>query len=292
MRPHAKARIFLALTVICLIWGSTWLAIRINVQDMPPLRASGLRFLAAGLLLAVVAGRRRLPAGDRPGTLYWLGLAMTMVTLPYACVYWGEQHISSGLTAVLFATYPLFVTLMAQSGRTGERITLSLMCGLALGLAGVALLFWGQMGMEGTRSLTGGLLILVSALSSAVATVMVKRRLAHLDPLLINLRPMLYGGVVLMALSLATEGGAPWTWTVRGAVALLYLAIFGSAVAFSIYFWLMRTVPISRLSFIVYVTPIIALLLGALVENEPMTWNLILGALLVLSGITMARRAH
>lgn len=292
MRLHAKARIFLALTVICLIWGSTWLAIRINVQDMPPLRAAGLRFMVAGLLLAVVAGRRRLPVRERPGTGYWLGLAMAMVALPYACVYWGEQHISSGLTAVLFATYPLFVTLLAQSDRTGERITLPLMGGLALGLAGVALLFRDQMGMDGTQSLTGSILILLSALSSAVATVMVKRRLAHLDPFLINLRPMLYGGLILMVVSLASEGEASWTWTVRGTVALLYLAIFGSAVAFSIYFWLMRTLPIARLSFIVYVTPIIALLLGTLVENEPLTWNLILGALLVLSGITMARRAR
>ncbi len=121
---------------------------------------------------------------------------------------------------------------------------------------------------------------------------MVKRRLAHLDPLLINLRPMLYGGLMLMAVSLATEGGSSWTWTMRSTISLFYLAIFGSAVAFSIYFWLMRTLPISRLSFIVYVTPIIALFLGSLVENEPITWNLILGALLVLSGITMARRAR
>lgn len=290
MPRYPQARILLALTVICLIWGSTWLAIRINVQVMPPLRAAGLRFIVAGLLLAVVAGRRRLPAGERPGTIYWLGLAMAMVTLPYACVYWGEQHISSGLTAVLFATYPLFVTLLAQSGRAGERITRSLLGGLAFGLAGVALLFWDQMGMNGTQSLTGSLLILVSAFSSAVATVMVKRRLAHLDPFLINLRPMLYGGLILMAMSLATEGEVPWTWSMRGTAALLYLAIFGSAVAFSIYFWLMRTLPISRLSFIVYVTPVLALLLGSLVEHEPMTWNLILGALLVLSGITMARR--
>lgn len=291
MRQHPQARILLALTVICLIWGSTWLAIRINVQDTPPLRAAGLRFILAGLLLAVVAGRRRLPARERPGTLYWLGLAMAMITLPYACVYWGEQHISSGLTAVLFATYPLFVTLMAQSGRIGERITLPLLAGLALGLAGVTLLFWGQMGVDGTKSLAGGLLILLSALSSAVGTIMVKRRLAHLDPFLINLRPMLYGGLALMAVSLASEGGTPWTWTLRSTAALLYLALFGSAVAFSIYFWLMRTLPVSRLSFIVYVTPILALFLGSLVEHEPMTWNLMVGALLVLSGITMARRA-
>lgn len=248
--------------------------------------------MVAGLLLAMIVGRRRLPPRERPGTLYWLSLAMIMVALPYACVYWGEQHISSGLTAVLFATYPLFVTLMARYGRTGERITLPLMAGLALGLAGVALLFRGQMGMDETQSLTGGLLILLSALSSALATVMVKRRLAHLDPFLINLRPMLYGGLILMAVSLATEADAPWVFSVRSTVALLYLALFGSAVAFSIYYWLMRTLPIARLSFIVYITPIIALLLGSVVEHEPMSWNLAVGALLVLSGITMARRVR
>jgi drug/metabolite transporter (DMT)-like permease len=282
--------IFLALVVVCLIWGSTWLVIRINLKDFPPFRGAALRFLLAAALIGLSAGRRRLPSVQRPSTWYWLVLSMVLIAVPYSAVYWGEQFVSSGLTAVLFATYPQFVALLAHSGVRGERLTPWLVIGLMSGMAGVTVLFWGELGGSAPGSVTGGLLILLSALSSATGTVMLKRRLAHLDPLLINLRPMLYGGIILMALSLATESGTPWSWNLRGIGSLLYLAIFGSAVAFSLYCWLMRTLPVSRLSFIVYVTPLIALVLGALVENEPLTWRLLLGTALIISGIAISRR--
>jgi drug/metabolite transporter (DMT)-like permease len=282
--------IFLALVVVCLIWGSTWLAIRINLKDFPPLRGAGLRFLLAAALIAISAGRRRLPRDQQPPTRYWLGLSLVLITIPYASVYWGEQFVSSGLTAVLFATYPQFVALLAHSGVHGERLTPSLGLGLLSGLGGVTVLFWGELGSSQPGAVGGGLLILLAALSSAGGTIMLKRRLAHLDPLLINLRPMLYGGLILMALSLLTEGATPWTWSLRGTGTLLYLSVFGSAVAFSLYCWLMRTLPVSRLSFIVYVTPVIALLLGAMVEGESMTWRLLLGTALIIGGISLSRR--
>jgi drug/metabolite transporter (DMT)-like permease len=101
---------------------------------------------------------------------------------------------------------------------------------------------------------------------------------------------MLYGGLILLALSLATEGSVPWTWSLRGVGSLLYLAVFGSVVAFSLYCWLMRSLPVSRLSFIVYVTPLIALVLGALVENEPLTGRLLAGTALIIGGIALSRR--
>lgn len=288
-RPR-PALLFLVLAVLSLIWGSTWLAIRINVQDFPPLRAAGLRFLLAAGLIALVAGRRRFPSGQKPGEGYWLILSLVLITLPYACVYWGEQHIPSGLTAVLFATYPLFVAFLAHATVPGDRLTLSLLAGITCGLAGLTFIFRGEMSGAGPEAIAGSLLILVSAVSSATGTVMVKRRLAHLDPLLINLRPMLYGGALLMALSLTFEADAPWSWSLRGVLALVYLAFFGSAIAFGIYFWLMRSMPISRLSFIVYVTPLIALALGVLIAEEQVTGELLLGTGLIISGIAVAQR--
>ena len=290
MQQRRKWLIFLALVVVCLIWGSTWLAIRINLRDFPPLRGAGLRFLLAAALIGASAGRRRLPPAQQPPTWYWLALSMVLVAVPYAAVYWGEQYVSSGLTAILFATYPQFVALLAHVGVRGERLTVWLLLGLLCGLAGVTVLFWGELSGSAPGSISGGFLILLSALSSATGTVMLKRRLAHLDPLLINLRPMLYGGLLLMALSLATETGTPWIWSMRGVGSLLYLAVFGSLVAFSLYCWLMRTLPVSRLSFIVYVTPLIALILGALVENEALTWRLLLGTALIIGGISLSRR--
>jgi drug/metabolite transporter (DMT)-like permease len=290
--PSARRTVLVlaALAFLCLVWGSTWLAIKVNIRDLPPLGAAGLRFLLAALVIAATAGRRRLPAAEKPGLGFWLLLAVLMVACPYACVYWSEQYIPSGLTAVLFATYPLFVAILAHAGVAGERMTPSLAGGLASGFVGVVVLFSADLSPAEPRWLLGGLLVLVSAVSSALATVQVKQRLAHLDPFLINLRPMLCGGLLLLLLSLAMESSAPWRWSARTIGILLYLSVFGSVLTFTIYYWLMRAIPVARLSFIVYVTPIVALVLGTWLEDEPFTPRIAAGTALVIVGIALARR--
>jgi drug/metabolite transporter (DMT)-like permease len=217
-----------------------------------------------------------------------------MVACPYACVYWGEQYIPSGLTAVLFATYPLFVALMAHAGIKGERMTTTLLAGLAAGFLGVIVLFSADLapgpGSAPPFWLLGGLVVLVSAICSAASTVVVKRRLAHLDPFLINLPPMLLGGLMLMAASLLLESSTPWRWNGRVIAVLFYLSVFGSVLTFATYYWLMRTIPVARLSFIVYVTPIVALSLGTWIGDEPFTPRIGVGTALVIGGIALARR--
>ncbi len=276
--------------MLCLIWGSTWLAIRIQVQDFPPLRAAALRFLLAAAFIALWTGRAREQTSAAPGPFFRLRLAVLLVALPYACVYWGEQFIPSGLTAVLFATYPLFVALLAHAGVPGERFTLPLAIGVGCGLAGVAVLFRSEIHGNGPHALTGAGLILIAALSSAMSTVMVRRHLGHMDPRRIHLPPMLYGGLLLLGVSLVMEQSAPWSWGLRGLAALVYLALFGSAIAFALYFWLMRSISVSRLSFVVYVTPLVALMLGAVLAEEAMTWDVAMGTALVISGVAVARR--
>ncbi len=288
--PRRPLAIALALTLVILVWGSTWLAIKVNTRDLPPLGAAGLRFVLAAALIAATAGRRRLPREGRPAPGFWLGLAVAMIAVPYACVYWGEQYIPSGLTAVLFATYPLFVALLAHREVGGERLTLRLGAGLLCGFAGVLVLFAGDLGEGGFWSVLGGSLVLVSAVSSAASTVMVKRRLAHLDPLLINLRPMLLGGLLLLAASAALEFRMTWTWSARSVGSLLYLSVFGSALAFGAYYWLMRAIPVSRLAFVVYITPLVALALGTWLEDEPFTPRMAAGTVLIIGGVALARR--
>ena len=289
-RRHRLA-IAAALVFLCLVWGSTWLGIKINIRDQPPLGAAALRFLLAAALIAVTAGRRRLPRSGRPSLLFWIGLGAAMIGVPYACVYWGEQYIPSGVTAVLFATYPLFVALLAHRGVSGERLRLALLAGVACGVGGIAVLFSGDLAMFHPRFVPGALLILAAAFSSAISSVLVKRRLAHLDPLLVNLRPMLIGGLMLLAASLLLERDRAWRWTGPGALSLAYLAVFGSVLAFSTYTWLMRTLPVSSLAFVVYVTPVVALGLGAWFEDEPLTLEVVLGTALVLAAILLAGRS-
>lgn len=279
-----------ALTMLCLVWGSTWLGIKIQIRDQPPLGAAAVRFLLAAAIIAMTAGRRRLPRAERPSFLYWTGLGIVMIGVPYGCVYWGEQYLPSGVTAVLFATYPLFVALMAHRSIDGERLHMALLGGVACGISGVAVLFSSDLAGLDARFIPASLLILVSAASSALSSVMIKRRLAHMDPLLVNLRPMLIGGLMLLVASALFEREQAWHWTGPGLLALVYLAVFGSLLTFGSYIWLMRTLPVSSLSFVTYVTPVVALALGSWFANEALTREVLLGTALVLTAVLLARR--
>jgi len=286
MRISAMA----GLIFLCLAWGSTWLGIRICLADMPPLGSAGLRFLLAAALVRLLARGRRLPAAGMPGIGLWLALSATLIVLPYGFIYSGELTVPSGVASVLFATYPLFIGLLARISGIEPPPGWRGWLGLLTGFLGVAVLFredWSA--ARGTGYLSGSL-ILASAAASAVGSLLVRTRMQHLDPLLINLRPMLIGGLVLSGLSLVREGDMSWRWTARGVAALLYLACIGSTLAFAVYFRLMRTLPLSRLAMITYVTPVVALILGATLGEERFTANTAAGTVLILTGIALARR--
>jgi drug/metabolite transporter (DMT)-like permease len=251
-----------------------------------------LRFLLAGGVLLAVSRRLGPPAVVQPRRSFWLLLGVVMIGLPYACVYVGEQYIPSGLSAVFFATYPLFVALLAHGRVPGERLHPLLLAGLGSGLAGVAILFSHEMAIGGARPVLGGVLILTSAFSSAVSTLLVRTRVVNENPFRLQMLPSLYGGALLIAASAVVERERPWNPTLAGVAALVYLSLFGSLLAFAAYFWLMRTVPVSRLSFVTYVTPLVALLLGALAAGEPLTLRIGAGTLLILGGILLAHRAR
>ena len=277
------------LVFLCVAWGSTWLGIRICLEDMPPLGSAALRFLIAAAFVGLLARGRRLPAADRPGIGLWLALSATLIVLPYGLIYNAEQTVPSGVASVLFATYPLFIGVLTQATGLESPPGWRGWGGLLAGFLGVAVLFqedWTAAEME----FVGGGLVLASAAASAVGSLLVRTRMAHVDPLLINLRPMLIGGLALGAMSFATETDATWRWSARGMGALLYLALVGSTLAFAVYFRLMRTVPLSRLAMITYVTPVVALLLGATLGEEEVTSRTLAGTALILTGIALARR--
>ena len=278
------------LIFLCLAWGSTWLAIRVCLVDMPPLGSAALRFLLAAAFVQLLARGRRLPATGKPGLGLWLALSLTLIVLPYGFIYSGEQTVPSGVASVLFATYPLFIGLLARLTGVEPPPGWRGWLGLLTGFLGVACLFREDWSAAGSTEYLGGSLILGSAAASAVGSLLVRTRMAHVDPLLINLRPMLIGALVLGGLSLMREGDASWQWTVRGVGALLYLACVGSTLAFAVYFRLMRTLPLSRLAMITYVTPVVALILGASLGEERITSNTVAGTVLILTGIALARR--
>ncbi len=275
---------FFVWVVLCLIWGSTWIFIKLGLRDLPPMLFAGWRFTVAAVVLwGIVAWRRRpMPRAARD----WRMLALTGVlafSVNYALVFWSEQYISSGLAAVLQATIPAFGMIFAHFHLPHERLTWRKALGVLLGIGGVGLIFYDQVEMEGRMALLGCAAMIVSALVVSYYNVLIKARAGHIDPAVLAAGQMTFGLVPLMSIGLFFER-AP-VWTPRAIGSLLYLALVGSAIAFLLYYWLVMKIEVTRTMLISLVTPVIALLLGWFIAAEPLSWRVAAGSLAILSGI-------
>jgi drug/metabolite transporter (DMT)-like permease len=280
--------------MLCIVWGSTWLAIRIGLQGAPPFLAATLRFVVASLTLGVlaIAFRSRWPANRTEWALV-VFVGVVLFTLDYGLIYWGENNgVESGLSAILFATLPLQTALAAKALLPGERLTAQKLAGIALGFGGILVIFRGQIGTAGAEKTLPMLALVLGASCAAVATVALKRWGQATDPITFNAGSMAVGTVCLAALSLgAGERWSAPSWP-EGTGAILYLALAGSVVTFITWNWLLKAVEATSLSFIALVTPITAVLLGAYLGNETFDAVDLLGAAIVLAGIyvSMSRR--
>jgi drug/metabolite transporter (DMT)-like permease len=272
---------------LCLIWGSTWLFIKLGLRDLPPFTFAGIRFLLASAILwaIVIARRRPLPKTGRD----WLKLAwMGSITfaLNYGLIFWGEQHISSGLAAVLQAMIPAFGLIFAHFYLPNERLTARKLAGVATGVAGVGLIFYDQMKIEGMAALQGSVALLLSSVCAAYSNVFTKSRCQHIDSSVIAAGQMVWGVFPLLTLGAVLEGDPfDHRWSMRSALALAYLALIGSVLAFLLYFWLVTKIEVTKTMLISLVTPITALLIGRLTLDERLSWRVAAGSAAILAGI-------
>ncbi len=280
-----KARI--VWLVLALIWGSTWMFIKIGLEDLPPISFAGIRFVLASLILLSIVAARRAPLPRRRSD--WLLIISTGVlsfALNYGLLFWGEQHISSGLAALLQATIPAFGLVIAHLYLPGERLTAAKVAGVLLGVAGVGVVFSNQLEVAGPKALWGSAAIVAGAVFVAYANVLVKARGEHLDRAQLAAGQMMCGLVPLMIIGWATEGSPfGFRWTARAVVSLLYLTVVGSVVAFLLFYWLVRNMDVTKTMLIALVTPLFAVLLGMAVLGERLTWRTLAGGALIMSGI-------
>jgi drug/metabolite transporter (DMT)-like permease len=297
------------LLIVYVVWGSTYLAIRVGVETMPPLLMAATRNLVAGLILFPVALRARrgggIPASRRrpasgipaprrwPGRAEWLGCAVVGVLLlvANAVVGIGEQTVPSGLAALLVATVPLWL-ISIDAVLNHARIGLAPAAGLALGLAGVALL--SGLGGGSARISAGGVVVILAAAAMwAAGTIMAGRVTLPSSPALASGMQLLCGGVTLLALAAATgEFGSLRLGEVsaRSWLALGYLIVAGSVVAFSAYGIAVRTLPTATVATYAYVNPVIAVLLGTLILNERLTPAMLAGGALIVGAVALVVR--
>jgi drug/metabolite transporter (DMT)-like permease len=277
--------------VLCAIWGSTWLGIKLGLRDLPPLTFAGIRFALAAILLGVIVRRSRKPAIHLTSEDWWV-LAYTgflSITVNYALVFWGEQYISSGLAALLSATVPLFGLPLAHWYLDAEPLTWRKVAGALLGLVGVGIVFSGELGIGGPRALWASIGIIVAALATAHAGVLIKHRATHIDPSVLAGVQMAGGCIPLLLLGTALEGNPlTYHWTRLALACLAYLTIVGSVIAFMLYYWLIRHTPVTGVLMIPLVTPLIAVLFGVVFGGETVGWHTAFGGTAILAGVGMA----
>jgi drug/metabolite transporter (DMT)-like permease len=278
-----------AFAAIYLIWGSTYLAIRFAIETLPPLIMAGVRFLIAGGLLY---GWTRLSGTPRPTAVNWkaAGLVGALLLGGNGAVTWAEQWVPSGLAALLIATVPLWMVLLAWL-RGGERPTAGVAGGLALGLAGIILLIGPGELLGGSHiDPVGALAILLGSVSWAAGSLYARRAPMPRAPLLGTGMEMLAGGALLLLAGFATGEGAQLhleALSLRSALAFGYLVVFGSIVAFSAYVWLLRVVSPARVSTYSYVNPVVAVFLGWALASEPITPLTLVAAAVIVTAVAL-----
>lgn len=284
-----KIKITAGYILICLIWGSTWLGIRFGLNSFTPLISSGLRFSLASLFVFIVMRTRKISLQTDSKSLKLYGvLGLFSFAVPFALVYWGEQYVPSGLASILFGIFPFGVLIFSMLAFRNQKISFGQFLGVVLGFAGIVIIFSEGLSLNFSQHLFGIIAILLSATIQAAIAVVVKKYGKHLNPLSMNFIPLIIAGVVLVASAFIFEDSSTWHFDFNGIASVVYLALFGTVVTFTTYYWLMQRINVVVLALSSFITPIIAVILGWIIVNEKLSSHTILGSSCVLIGILFA----
>jgi drug/metabolite transporter (DMT)-like permease len=288
----ARWRIALAWITLCIVWSSTWLAIKIGLRDLPPISFVAIRFvIAIAVLVAVSLGRSKLLPPRRSDYAVLAFTGVLMFGLNYTLLFWAELHVSSGLAAVLQATIPMFGMLFAHWLLPDEPLRLPKLIGALIALGGVALICARLLDFSGPLAFWGGVAIVFGAASAAFSNVALKARAIRLAPAMLAAWQMIFGTAPLLVLGFLVDGNpARFRWSTMSIFCLLYLAIVGSALTFLLLYWLLPRMTVTNLQTIALITPPGAVMLGWWIggENFPL-WSLF-GAAFVLLGVWLIFR--
>ncbi len=279
------ARVWAALGIVYVVWGSTYLAIKFGVDSLPPLPMLGFRFLVAGAILFAWCSRRGLPRTTRA---QWAAAALIGLLLPAignGAVGWAETRIDSGLAALIIAIIPLWIAVLERLA-FGRRLSGRAVAGIAIGLGGVAFLV--DPTGASTRDLVAAVALVFSSLAWAAGSLYAARATRHADPLVGVAMQMLTGGLVL-----CVAGAGEWGSVDLGAVSLrsagglVYLILIGSVIGYSAYGYLLQSAPAALVSTYAYVNPVVAVLLGALLAGERITLNTVVGGAVIVLAVVL-----
>ena len=289
--PRERKLAFAAWIAVCIIWGTTYLGIRISLESIPPALMGGLRWTIAGALLAgyLVARGEKLPGPSRWGGI--LLMAFLLLGLGNGGVVYAEQWVPSGLAAVLVATSPFWMAGVESALKDGERLNARTVAGLLVGFSGILVLVWPDLTLERTdrKFLLGVVFLQVAAFGWALGSSYSKRHTRHDHILGTTALQMLFGGVMMVVLATATGEWSRLYFTQRTTLAMLYMSTIGAIGGFVAYTYALRHLPVSLVSLYAYINPVIAVALGVAILGEPFDTRMATAAALVFAGVAVVR---
>jgi drug/metabolite transporter (DMT)-like permease len=281
---------YFTFVLVAIIWGTTWVAIKVSLQGYPPFAGAMLRFMFAIVVLALFARLRRISLALPRNAMRWIIVtAILLYVIDYGLIYWGEQYLNAGVTAILFAALPLATTLASAFLFRSETFRLRQFIGSLLGFSGIAIVFLDQLIVTrfSVKVAPAAIAVVVAAVAAALNIVIAKRHLMTVQPLPLAIHQMMWGSLGLGIVATLNGEWHRFHYSFAATTALLYLGMAGSALAFVMYYSLLRTMSASALSTITYFTPLIAVLSGGLLLNESISLRVGLGVVSIFVGIAM-----
>src|SRR4030067_116679 len=284
-----KLKILVIFSLICLAWGSTWGVIRLGLESLTPFISVGLRFTLASILILIVMKFRnvKIQMDNIALRLYFI-MGFGSFVIPFGLVYWAEQFVPSGLSAVLFAVYPFFVVLFSYLAIPSEVIGFSRIFGIVFAFTGIITIFYDGLNIDIASYIWGMFAIVLSGIMQAGNAVTLKKYGQHLDPLSMNFIPMIMAGISLVIIGVLVEDTSKLIFDSKAFFSIIYLAVFGTVLTFTSYYWLLKRVSVILLSLIAFITPILALIIGWIFFAEKLSDRVLAGSVLVLLGLLAA----
>ncbi len=289
MKSASYIKIIAIYLLLCFVWGSTWLAIKMSIQSIPPFYSAGFRFVIATFTIYILMKLRDLELQtDKEALKLYFLMGFFSFIIPFSLVYWAEQYVNSGLASVLFAVYPFFVAIFSYFLIPNEKIGLLRIIGMLLGFLGIVIIFHDSFAFSFSDYILGMFAIVFSAMIQAFMAVIIKKHGKLLNPLTMNFVPMFIAGIIMIFIGIIKEDFNRISLDTKGVLAVLYLAVIGSVVTFTSFYWLLKRVSVIIMSLIAFITPLVAIFLGWIIYGEILREQHIIGTIFVLIGVLIA----
>jgi len=291
MEKRELVKAYSAWAMVSIFWGTTYLAIRIGVEVLPPALFAGIRFLLAGLIFIPILLLKGYSLPSKKDLIPISITGILLLTIANGTVVWAEQWVSSSLAALIIASIPFFMVGMEALMPNGEKLSLKKIVGILIGFFGIFILLWPDLkGAVNSAYLKGILGLVVAIIAWAGGSIYSKHRDIKTTPLMSAAFQMLIAGGVLTLIGGLSGEFSQFTFDPKGIAALVYLMIFGSLIGYSAYIYALAKLPTATVSTYAYINPVIAVFLGWLVLDERLDWVVVLATVVILMGVLLVKK--